>query len=77
MPEDMKKELSFEEALARLEGLVRELEQGDLPLETAVKKYDEGLRLAKRCHDLLQQAEAVVVKLAGTDGFTDFPKTQD
>jgi len=73
----MEKELSFEEALKRLEVLVRELEQGELPLEVSVAKYNEGLVLAKRCHDLLKNAENVVVKLAGDEGFSDFPKSQE
>jgi exodeoxyribonuclease VII small subunit len=73
----MEKELSFEEAIKKLETVVRELEQGDLALETAVLKYNEGLRLAQRCHDLLKRAESAVVKLAGADGLTDFPKPQE
>ncbi len=73
----MEKELSFEEALKRLEVLVRELEQGELPLEVSVAKYNEGLVLAKRCHDLLKNAENVVVKLAGDEGLSDFPKSQE
>ncbi len=70
-------ELKFEEALKRLETLVRELEQGDLPLETAVAKYNEGLALAKRCHDLLKQAEEVVVKIADGETLQDFPKQRE
>jgi exodeoxyribonuclease VII small subunit len=73
----MEKELAFEEALKRLEALVRELELGELPLEAAVQKYNEGLVLAKRCHDLLKKAEGVVVKLADADGLVDFPKPQE
>ncbi|MFH0993511.1 MAG: exodeoxyribonuclease VII small subunit [bacterium] len=73
----MEKELSFEDALKRLEVLVRELEQGELPLEASVAKYNEGLVLAKRCHDLLKNAENVVVKLAGDEGLVDFPKSQE
>jgi len=73
----MEKELSFEEVLKRLEVLVRELEQGELPLEVSVAKYNEGLVLAKRCHDLLKNAENVVVKLAGDEGLSDFPKSQE
>ncbi|OHE40886.1 MAG: exodeoxyribonuclease VII small subunit [Tenericutes bacterium GWF2_57_13] len=71
------KELKFEESLKKLETLVRELEQGELPLETAVAKYNEGIVLAKRCHDLLKQAEAVVVKIADGDTLQDFPKQQE
>ena len=73
---EQNRELSFEESLKRLEALVRELEQGDLPLDQSVAKYNEGLQLAKRCHDLLKQAESVVVKLAVDDGLADFPKQE-
>ena len=47
------------------------------PLETAVAKYNEGLVLAKRCHDLLKQAESVVVKIADGETLQDFPKLRE
>ncbi|MFA5006420.1 MAG: exodeoxyribonuclease VII small subunit [Candidatus Izemoplasmatales bacterium] len=73
---EQNRELTFEEALKRLETLVRELEQGDLPLDQSVAKYQEGLALAKRCHDLLKVAETVVVQSAADTGLTDFPKQE-
>jgi exodeoxyribonuclease VII small subunit len=73
----MEKTLSFEEALKTLENLVKELESGTLSLEDSVTKYQEGIRLAKYCHDLLKKAENVVVKLVQEDGIVDFPKTEE
>ena len=55
--------LSFEEALAELEGAVRRLEEGDLTLEEAIALYERGMRLAARCSDALDTAELQVQKL--------------
>jgi exodeoxyribonuclease VII small subunit len=48
---------SFEEALAALESVVEKLERGHLAIDEAVAWYEAGLRLARRCTDLLEQAE--------------------
>ena len=69
--------LSFETALKKLETLVKELESGELELEIAVKKYQEGIEMAKYCHDLLKNAENVVVKMMKDDELVDFPKLED
>ncbi len=53
-------EVSFEEALARLEALVEELEGGDLPLAEALAKFEEGMALKALCAQKLQEAEAKV-----------------
>lgn len=50
-------ELKFEEALKKLEQIVEELEQGKIPLEDSLKKYEEGVKLAKFCTEKLQEAE--------------------
>jgi len=55
--------LSFEEAFAQLEAAVAALQDGRMPLERALHYYEEGLKLAKHCHDLLQQAELRVQQL--------------
>ena len=62
--------LPFEEALARLEGLVDRLEEGDIPLEESVRAYAEGMTLVRSCLTRLEAAEAVVRELAESgDGF--------
>jgi exodeoxyribonuclease VII small subunit len=50
-------EFSFEEALARLEEIVEELESGPMALEEALKRFEEGTRLQRVCLQKLQQAE--------------------
>ncbi|MBB6675230.1 exodeoxyribonuclease VII small subunit [Cohnella nanjingensis] len=49
--------LSFEEAMERLEGIVARLESGDVPLETAIELYQEGMALSKLCGQKLEQVE--------------------
>ncbi|MGB8657249.1 MAG: exodeoxyribonuclease VII small subunit [Candidatus Zixiibacteriota bacterium] len=61
-----KKEKSFEEALNRLEAIVLELEEGELSLEEAVKKFEEGVELSSFCTKKLTQAEEKVEKLVRT-----------
>ena len=71
MPNDAPEieELSFEEALKRLETIVQRLESGDASLEEAIRLYGEGDRLRKRCEDRLGAAQARIEKIvAGADG---------
>lgn len=65
-------EKSFETALKELEELVKQLENGDIELNEAVQKYNDGMKLSKYCHDLLQNAEQVIVKLMKEDELVDF-----
>jgi exodeoxyribonuclease VII small subunit len=65
---------SFEKALEELEQLVKELENGDIELNTAVKKYNEGMKLSNYCHDLLKDAENVIVKMMKDEKLEDFDK---
>jgi len=55
--------LSFEEALKQLETIVRELEQGNVPLERSIDMYERGDALRKHCDTLLKSAEAKVEKI--------------
>lgn len=48
---------SLESALEALETLVKEMESGDLPLESLISKYESGVRLTKFCRDRLTEAE--------------------
>lgn len=63
---------SFENALEELQVLVRALENGEIDLDDAVKKYNEGMKLSKYCHDLLKDAEGVIVKMMKDDTLEDF-----
>jgi exodeoxyribonuclease VII small subunit len=56
-PADDLDELSFEDALGRLETLVDRLEQGDLELEEALTSFEQGVALTRRCAGQLEAAE--------------------
>ncbi len=49
--------VKFEEALARLEAIVAELERGELPLEDSMRIFEEGIKLSKVCLKMLDDAE--------------------
>ena len=53
-------EKKFEPALMRLEEIVQELEQGDLPLEQSLKLFEEGIKLSRICNTRLEEAERKV-----------------
>lgn len=55
--------VSFEEAFAQLEAAVAALQDGHMPLERALQYYEEGMRLAQHCNELLQKAELRVQQL--------------
>ncbi len=63
-----KKPLNLEKALADLENLVDELESGDLPLEKAMKKFEEGIKLTRGCQAALKEAEQKVEMLLQSAG---------
>ncbi|MFM2486370.1 exodeoxyribonuclease VII small subunit [Celerinatantimonas yamalensis] len=65
-PENM----SFEESLSELEQLVKELEQGDLPLEQAMKHFERGIALAGVGQKKLEQAEQQIKVLRQADSQT-------
>lgn len=55
MPNDKPK--SFESSLEQLELIVRELEQGELPLEKSLELFELGVKLSRECQERLSQAE--------------------
>jgi exodeoxyribonuclease VII small subunit len=65
-----KKTVNLEKSLADLEALVEELESGDLPLEKAMKKFEDGIKLTRACQAALKDAEQkveILVQSAGGD----------
>ena len=48
---------TFEKAMNKLEQIVQELESADLPLEKAIKKFEEGVQLSKFCSEKLDETE--------------------
>lgn len=68
IPADIAK-LSFEEALAELQGLVRALEKGESKLDEAVQFYERGAALKRHCEAKLRDAQEKVAKIViGADG---------
>ncbi len=59
----MEPELKFEKALEKLEKIVEDLEAGNIPLEEALKKYEEGVKLSRLCTEKLTQAETKIEQL--------------
>ncbi len=59
-------ETTFEEALSQLETLVARLEGGELPLEEALRAFEEGVRLTRLCAERLEDAERRVHLLTRT-----------
>ena len=58
------KKLKFEDALKQLEKIVNELEAGDMTLEDAVKKYEEGIKISKFCNKKLDETEKKIMILS-------------
>ena len=69
------KKINLEKSLVDLETLVEELESGDLPLEIAMKKFEEGIKLTRGCQVALKEAEQrveILLKDAGSEELTNF-----
>ena len=58
----------FEESMKTLEGIVSELENGNLNLDESVKKFEEGMKIAKQCNTILENAEKKITILLEKDG---------
>ncbi len=62
-------ELSFEDALGRLEELIDQIESGEIGLEESLKRYEQGTALIKRCRSVLDGAQKKIAELsAGANG---------
>ena len=74
------KKFNLEKSLAELEELVDELESGDLPLEKAMKKFEEGIKLTRGCQTALKEAEQkveILLKSADGEDLEDFEVEDD
>jgi exodeoxyribonuclease VII small subunit len=63
-----KEEPRFEDLVTRVEDALHQLESGDLPLEDALKRYEEGVAALRQCFGILKQAEKKVQQLSERDG---------
>lgn len=69
MATNNKKEISFEDALERLNEIVKALEHSDAPLDDSLKLFEEGVALVKQCNDQIDQAETKIKQLVrSSDG---------
>jgi exodeoxyribonuclease VII small subunit len=74
------KKFNLEKSLADLEEIVDELESGDLPLEKAMKKFEEGIKLTRGCQAALKEAEQkveILLKSAGGEELEDFEADEE
>lgn len=62
----MTKKSSFEEQLTQLEQIVQSLEKGQLPLDDALKQFEQGIKLTRLCQKTLQEAQVKMEKLLNT-----------
>ena len=65
-----KQQQTFAEAMTALEEIVRQLEQGDVPLENAIDLYKKGMELSQFCHSKLQNAEEQLISIVQETGET-------
>jgi len=59
---------NFETALTRLEQIARELEEGNLPLESSLQKFDEGMKLVQYCSQKLDESQKQIDILLNKNG---------
>lgn len=69
---------SFEESMQHLEDIINQLESGDLPLEKALKTFEEGVKISKYCRNVLDETEKkVALLLRENDGEKEVPFSDD
>ena len=66
-PQDPQTPPTFEQSLARLEQIVQQLEDGRTDLAASLSGYEEGVKLLRQCHALLERAERKIELLSGVD----------
>ena len=75
------KPLNLEKALKDLETIVDELESGDLPLDKAMKRFEDGIKLTRSCQTALkdaeQKVEILLKSVGGEEELEDFETDED
>ena len=61
-------DINFEEAMEKLEQIASELENGKLNLEESLLKFEEGMKLSKKCNEIIENAEKKITVLLEKDG---------
>ena len=65
---EKEKKINFEENIKKLEDIVRELEQGEVPLDDALNKFNEAFKLSKECDDKLKEVTESLNKVLNKEG---------
>jgi exodeoxyribonuclease VII small subunit len=73
MPE---KEMTFEEKIRKLEEIVETLDQGEAPLEELMKRYEEGMALARECRTFLEKAEQKIIDITKENAPDESPQPE-
>ena len=63
-----KEKLSFEESMQKLEDITKELEKGELDLNSSMEKFEEGMKISHECTKILEEAEKKITILLEKDG---------
>lgn len=61
-------EKNFEKSMENLEDIVNQLEKGNLNLDETVEKFEEGMKIAKQCNDMLEKAEKRITIILEKNG---------
>ena len=69
-----KKNISFEEALSKLEKIVSDLENNDIPLEKSIQLYKQGMELLKYCSEKLDTVEKKMLQMNEDGTLSEFSK---
>lgn len=64
----MKEDINFEKAMEELEKIATELEKGELDLDKSVSKFEQGMKLSKKCNEILENAEKKISILLNING---------
>ncbi len=72
----MKKPIHFEKSMTELQDIVMQLEQGELSLEDSLKQFEKGITIARKCQDILNQAEHKIELLSAAKTPIEPPDAQ-
>ncbi len=73
MAELEQKKITFEQAMAELEKIVTDVEQGKISLEDSIDKYENGMKIIQHCRAILEQAEKRIETISNQNPSADEP----
>lgn len=73
----MTKPIHFEKSMTELQDIVTQLEKGELPLEDSLKQFEQGIIIARKCQEILNQAEQKIEMLSAIKAPTNDDETPD